>query len=105
MKTAIYLLFGVPAFLVMVVAHSLLYGYALSVLWGWFMVPLFNAPPLSIAAAIGVATIVTLLTYKMRKEDVTGDDLTPRQTGKVMLLLAAHPLFALALGWIVKQYV
>jgi len=38
---------------------ALMRGWALSVLWGWFMVPLFHLPPLAIAQAIGVGLVVT----------------------------------------------
>jgi len=35
---------------------------ALSVLWGWFLVPVFNLPPPSVAQAIGIALVVTCRT-------------------------------------------
>ena len=35
---------------------------ALSVLWGWFLVPVFNLPPPSVAQAIGIALVVTYRT-------------------------------------------
>lgn len=37
-------------------------GWALSMLWAWFLVPL-GAPPLSVAQACGVSLLVAYLTY------------------------------------------
>ncbi len=39
-------------------------GYVLSVLWKWFIVPLFNVPKLKLAAAIGIVAIATILTHQ-----------------------------------------
>lgn len=38
-------------------------GFALSMMWGWFMVPL-GLPVIPIAHAIGVAALVSLLTHQ-----------------------------------------
>ena len=35
-------------------------GYVLSVLWAWFIVPLFGLPALSIPLAIGLMVIVSM---------------------------------------------
>ena len=44
---------------------SIFNGYALSVLWGWFVVPVFGLPQISIVPAIGIAIVVSYLTYQM----------------------------------------
>lgn len=33
-------------------------GFTLSVLWGWFVVPMFGLPALSVAQAYGIALVV-----------------------------------------------
>lgn len=50
-------LFGVLA----VIASMLLNGYAFSVLWGWFIVPVFGVPALSVMQAVGIATLISML--------------------------------------------
>ncbi len=52
------LLFGV----LVVVGSIVVHGFILSVLWGWFVHPLFSvAPALGIVPAIGVALTVALM--------------------------------------------
>jgi len=77
---------------------TLLRGWALSVLWSWFMVPIFHAPPLSIAQATAVSLVVSLLCHQQipQKDDETWDAIT------YPLLV---PLIAVAIGWIVKGYI
>lgn len=37
-------------------------GWALMTLWGWFIVPVFELPSLTIVQAIGVAMVISFLT-------------------------------------------
>lgn len=37
-------------------------GAVLKTMWGWFLVPL-GLPPINVAMAVGIGTIVTLLVY------------------------------------------
>jgi uncharacterized membrane protein SpoIIM required for sporulation len=39
-------------------AAVLIRGYCLSVLWGWFVVPIFGLPALTIAGALGLALVL-----------------------------------------------
>jgi hypothetical protein len=69
----------------------------LTILWGWFAVPVFDFHPLSVAQAIGVATVVSLLTHQYvpaKDKDVWGP------IGATLLT----PVVALLIGWIAKQY-
>ncbi len=36
-------------------------GYALSVLWGWFIVPVFHLPAMGVAAGCGMALVAGML--------------------------------------------
>lgn len=49
---------GVAAIVLGLVWSAAWSGYTLSVLWGWFMVPAFGLPALSVAQAYGVALVV-----------------------------------------------
>ena len=52
------LLFGV----LVVVASIIVHGFILSILWGWFVHPLFSiAPVLKVVPAVGVALTVALM--------------------------------------------
>jgi len=50
-------------FVVPIVA-MILNGYILSIMWGWFIVPVFEVKELSIAYAIGISITVAMLTHK-----------------------------------------
>lgn len=78
------------------------HGYALSVLWGWFMVPAFHLPVLSVPMAIGVAMVLGGMTGKKRSYDEVKD---PTKKKGAFFFPFVAPGFALALGWIVKQFI
>lgn len=40
----------------------MLNGYVLSVLWGWFMVPVFHLPAIGVASGCGIAVVMQMLT-------------------------------------------
>lgn len=44
-------------------------GYMISVLWGWFMVPIFNLPVIGVFQAIGLAYVAAALTYQTKEQD------------------------------------
>lgn len=77
-------------------------GYALSVLWGWFISPYFNAPELSIPLAIGVALIVQYLTHQQEKAE------SGRDISDVLMEGAARaitkPAVAIGMGWFVTLW-
>ena len=39
-------------------------GYVLMTLWGWFIVPTFRLPALTLALAIGVTCVIGLMTHQ-----------------------------------------
>lgn len=73
-------------------------GIVLSVLWGWFMAPAFQLPPLSIPYAIGLALLVGLLTSKVRKSE------DHPEMVEILTHGLATPLVFLVVGWIVKAF-
>lgn len=96
-------LFVLLAALMLIVTSVLLNGYVLSVLWTWFMVPVFDVPELTVPMAIGLGLIVSFLTHQ---------DQPPRQERAdptMTLFVATVTLFAkagtvLLMGWIVHQF-
>lgn len=75
----------------LVLINVLLNGFALKILWGWFIVPTFNVPGLSIPAALGFSVIVSLLTKQYLE-----DKRSPRD--KIIYHFSV-PVFGLAIGW------
>ena len=81
----------------LMVATAIMRGYVLSILWGWFVVPIFGVPQIGIAQAIGVAMVVSLMTHQYVPQ---------KEKDRWMPVITAllTPVFALAIGWIVKQW-
>ncbi len=77
-------------------------GFALSKLWAWFLVPALGVPPLSIPAAIGLALVVSYMTYQGTNADK--DRNTTERVIDGALTLALKPAIALGFGWVVAQW-
>lgn len=77
-------------------------GLTLSVLWGWFIAPLFGLPALTVWQAYGVALVAsTLRSSKYSKTD--------ESFGEVMAKALVVPPFVtgltLLIGWGVKAWI
>lgn len=86
------------------IVGAILNGWALSVLWGWFVVPLFNLPQLTIIQAIGLAMVVGFLTkdYSPAKyKDMTLEE----RIGNLISITVFLPIMSIAMGWLVLQFV
>lgn len=94
---------GCVGVLAVVVVSAILGGLALSVMWGWFVVPTFDAPPLSIPVAIGIALVVSYLTDHRTTAKEKG-----KEPDEAIVELVAwsigQPLFYLVLGYIVHLF-
>lgn len=97
--------FGLLALVVVsVVVSALMNGWVLSVLWGWFVVPLFNVQPLSVATAIGLSLAIGMLVSRESSSSDEKKDLSDAIAGVVVRVVFAS-LFTLFFGWIVKLFV
>lgn len=89
------LLLGVGIGVALFILAILLRGFVLSVLWGWFVVPL-GAPEIGVASALGLAITVGLFQiYRAREES----EKEKRITGAALFV---SPLMSLLIGWIVQ---
>ncbi len=94
-----------PFFLVVAIFWK---SFVLVRLWGWFVVPFFQAKPLTIPVAFGLCFIVALVSG-LRMGLVT--DLTPSFQPEaahgidVLLQLFLLPAYILLMGWIVSRWV
>ncbi len=95
-------LLSIPVLIVLSVVAN---AYALSVLWGWFVVPLFALPALSIPVAMGLSVIVNFMTSHSTTESKTSDDDEPWETLlKAFIYVIFRPGFALLFGWIIHSF-
>lgn len=79
-------------------------GFTLSVLWGWFVVPFFGVPTLSVAQAYGMALVV-----RAAKGLDTRSEKNPGSfgvvLGKAFVLAPLISGFSLLFGWVAKSFV
>jgi hypothetical protein len=71
-------------------------GVVFWLMWGWFMVPL-GLPQIGIAWAIGLSTIVVLVTPTV--PNAPQGERTEHLTN-----VLGKPAFALLIGWVAKQF-
>ena len=96
---------GCVGLIVVLVAASVLNGWALSVMWGWFIVPTLGAPALSVPAAIGLGIIASFLTTRGLNNSARANK------GQELVVLISelfyaifYPLCSLAIGYIVHLF-
>jgi len=89
-------------FVALIVFSVLINGYALSVLWGWFFVPILGLPSITISGAIGIALIVHYLTHQEQQYDKKRELSEVMMEGFFKALFKAG--FALLMGWIVSAW-
>ena len=75
-------------------------GLVLSVLWGWFMVPL-GVPGINIAHAIGISCVVGLLSHQPRNVSTSSPEAA---LGEILGWGIINPLLILLFGFIAKSF-
>jgi hypothetical protein len=78
-------------------------GWALSTLWGWFVVPLFKLPALPIFYAMGLGLIASALhpTVSVNDKDRT----TVEKVGVFVARIFVLPVFLVFIGWIIQMFI
>jgi len=79
-------------------------GYVLSILWSWFVSPVFGLVELSISEAIGVALVVSFLAKDYPEEDKKEEKSFNEIMGRLFITTIFRPAFALFAGWIITLF-
>lgn len=79
------------------------HGYALTKLWEWFAVPLFNLPPLPLAGAVGLFVLVRFAASHPQTPDTNGKDFATLMAEGVSQAVMM-PAISLLIGWIVSHW-
>lgn len=87
-----------------VVFSTIATGLVVSTLWGWFVVPTFSMPPLSIPAAFGLALIERYIAVPRNRDPEKSKQPYGEWLREEVLWGAVKPAFALGVGWIVKMW-
>lgn len=85
-----------------IVYAQILNGWALSLLWTWFVVPTFDCAVLTIPAAIGIASVVRYLTNRIerKKEQQPFGEMLAQG----FIIATIKPMLALAFGLVVRCF-
>lgn len=86
--------------MVYVIGCNIFSGFVLSILWGWFAVPAFGLPALTIPLAMGIMLVVS---YMTKQADFNNQDREDYQK-RMNVVSIVKPLGALAVGWVVKFF-
>ena len=78
-------------------------GYAISVLWGWFVAPLFHLPTLTIASAYGLALVYMGFTNWDTPKADTNKSAELAMVESVFRALAISGIL-LGIGWCIKTW-
>lgn len=102
--TATKFLSGLLLFIVTTVICALVIGFTLATLWGWFIVPTFELPALSLAAAIGFAMVVGFLTYHFDSAKHAEQPQLVEEMIKLLFFSIFRALPTLLIGYIVHLF-
>jgi len=87
----------------MMVIGAIWRGYVFSVLWKWFIVPVFPAMPLlSIPVAIGIALVAAFLAFQYTYSKDERSEL--EKWGGTFGVMLLYPAATLLIGWIVTLF-
>ena len=78
-------------------------AFAVTVLWAWFIVPLFALPPLPVAGAVGILAMSALL-VPYRADKTALKDLPTEEVVGMSITAAGVPAVAVFIGWGAKLF-
>lgn len=88
---------------VAVVVVSITNGWALSVLWGWFVTPIFGITAPTIPMAIGFSLVVGMFSSSSSSSDK--EKSTGQIIGSIIGVAIFRPAFAVFMGWVILSFV
>lgn len=99
-KTFLTCVGAIVMFLLALTVYPFLYGWALSVLWGWFVVPVFGAPQITVWYAYGLTLVAAMITGQTAR--VNGENKKAEWSTVIATMLS--PLVIVFIGWIIHTY-
>ena len=90
------------AIIVLLFFSTLFSGYAISILWDWFVAPVFGVAAINIPQAIGLTLIVQYLTHQEQGTKPAKDVASALIEG--VFKAAFKPLLTVAFGWLVTLW-
>lgn len=91
---------GCVGMLLTIPTLAALRGWTMSILWGWFVVPIFHVDPLTIPRAMGLSVFAGIF----YSSSFAQEDPKWASFGKKAIIWFVAPFLSLFTGWIVKQW-
>ena len=88
------------AIVVISIIMAITHGWALSITWGWLIVPLFGLPVLNIPQAIGVMFIVSFVAKNTVDVNQSYTELLSSAIGRAII----HPSLLVLTCWVVTKF-
>jgi hypothetical protein len=85
----------------LLICLALVESWVASILWGWFVVPTFGLPPLSLALALGLAVTVRLITGRYTVQSTKTDG---QGAGATLFAGFLFPMLLLLVGYVAKSF-
>ncbi len=77
------------------------FGWVFSILWGWFVVPVFEIREIAIPEAIGLSLIINPIKVRYNTEDITKAE---DKWNRLVFVIVA-PAMSLLFGYITLQFI
>lgn len=79
-----------------------LHGWAVMLLWGWFIVPLFHLPAITFAAGVGLALFTRYATYQYNATNLNNSE---EDNAQIAIMHVVLPAVVMLTGWIIHLFV
>jgi hypothetical protein len=90
------------SFIVVIFLSYIFSGYAFTVLWDWFIVPIFGISSLELTEAMG---LVLIINYTTMRVDTNSEKKEPREAMiNAIAIGITKPLLALLSGWVITLF-
>ena len=86
--------------ILLAIPASIANAYALSVVWGWFIVSTFGLPEISIPVALGIALIATILKSNSGNSTEFNEELFVK-----IITATITPFMYIGIGYVYLQFI
>jgi hypothetical protein len=87
-----------------IIVGTIINGWAISVLWGWFIVPVFSVPSLTVPYAAGLSLVASMLSSSstINSSETKGwTEVISSLVGRIIIA----PILTVLVGWVLLQLI
>jgi len=95
---------GLLILLVLMPLGMVLSAWVITIMWSWFVVPVFALPLLTKAQALGLSLLVGYITWQYTNTNSDSESGPWKWFGRAVGLAIFRPLLVLAISWVVHLF-